>query len=138
MTDPIDLEAIEKRLAAIVLPTESDPHLYRLDPTEGCWIAYKPVDCVGEEELPENPTDLAALVAEVKKLRERVCEHAKCPGGSLCCCDNTDQISIENVRLRAVAEAAQDLKRGRGNRGMEYVGAFDRMCAALEAWESGR
>lgn len=29
-------------------------HIYWADPVEGCWVAFKRVDCVGEEELPER------------------------------------------------------------------------------------
>ena len=29
-------------------------HIYWADPVEGCWVAFRRVDCVGEEELPER------------------------------------------------------------------------------------
>lgn len=29
-------------------------HIYWHDPVEGCWVAYRRVDCVGEEELPST------------------------------------------------------------------------------------
>ena len=29
-------------------------HIYWSDPVEGCWVAFRRVDCVGEEELPER------------------------------------------------------------------------------------
>lgn len=27
-------------------------HIYWFDQVEGCWVAYRRTDCVGEEELP--------------------------------------------------------------------------------------
>lgn len=33
---------------------EDGLHIYWLDPVEGCWVAFRRVDCVGEEELPER------------------------------------------------------------------------------------
>ena len=29
-------------------------HIYWADPIEGCWVAFRRVDCVGEEELPNR------------------------------------------------------------------------------------
>lgn len=33
---------------------EDGSHLYWFDPVEGCWVAFRRVDCVGEEELPRK------------------------------------------------------------------------------------
>jgi len=38
-------------------------HIYWLDPVEGCWVAYKRADWVGEEELPLG-TPQATLAAQ--------------------------------------------------------------------------
>ena len=42
-------------------------HIYWADPLEGCWVAFKRVDCVGEEELPERrlPAPEAREVTDV-------------------------------------------------------------------------
>ncbi|UOR02041.1 hypothetical protein MUN77_01535 [Leucobacter allii] len=45
-------------------------HIYWFDPTEGCWVAYRRADCVGEEELPHRalaatPVGDEAALAEV-------------------------------------------------------------------------
>lgn len=44
-------------------------HIYWADPVEGCWVAFKRVDCVGEEELPERrlPTPEATEVEETEE-----------------------------------------------------------------------
>lgn len=39
-------------------------HIYWRDPVEGCWVAYRRADCVGEEELPAEA--LAAPVEDHK------------------------------------------------------------------------
>lgn len=53
------------------------------------------------------------LEAEVARLRAERCEHAKCPGGSLCCCQaNADRVlaaEAENERLRAQVQAVREL-----------------------------
>lgn len=33
---------------------EDGSHIYWADPVEGCWVAFRRVDCVGEEELPDR------------------------------------------------------------------------------------
>lgn len=33
---------------------EDGLHIYWFDPVEGCWVAFRRVDCVGEEELSER------------------------------------------------------------------------------------
>ncbi len=48
---------------------EDYSHIYWRDPLEGCWVAYRRADCVGEEELP--PTTLAAQpVLDPEKVAE--------------------------------------------------------------------
>lgn len=92
---------IRERLSAVVLPTEDDPHLYRFDPTEGCWIAYRPVDCVGAEELPGEPIDLADLLAEPDRTTADLAVAA----------DVARERDQEVERLRKVAEAVEALHR---------------------------
>ncbi|MBB2956803.1 hypothetical protein [Pseudoclavibacter helvolus] len=43
-------------------------HIYWADPVEGCWVAFRRVDCVGEEELPERrlPAPEAREVTDVE------------------------------------------------------------------------
>ena len=43
-------------------------HIYWADPVEGCWVAFRRVDCVGEEELPERrlPTPEAREVTDAE------------------------------------------------------------------------
>ena len=37
-------------------------HIYWFDPVEGCWVAYRRADCVGEEELPQGTLATLATV----------------------------------------------------------------------------
>ncbi|PRI11899.1 hypothetical protein [Leucobacter massiliensis] len=39
-------------------------HIYWRDPVEGCWVAYRRVDCVGEEELPTNRLAAAGVAPQ--------------------------------------------------------------------------
>ena len=43
---------------------EDGLHIYWLDPVEGCWVAFRRVDCVGEEELPDRILPVAALTPD--------------------------------------------------------------------------
>lgn len=57
-------------------------HIYWADPVEGCWVAFKRVDCVGEEELPERRLP-APDAREEPKGRSVPCErgqHSTCKG----------------------------------------------------------
>lgn len=42
-------------------------HIYWRDPVEGCWVAYRRADCVGEEELPAKA--LSAPIEDHKSSR---------------------------------------------------------------------
>jgi len=44
-------------------------HIYWRDPVEGCWVAYRRADCVGEEELPSGR--LLAVVGQGVTAGER-------------------------------------------------------------------
>lgn len=60
---PAPAPADEDREALVVRSgDEADPHLYLLDPVEGCWGAYRLVDCVSAEEIvqPWHPLPLVA------------------------------------------------------------------------------
>lgn len=71
------------------------------------------------EQDPWCPThpNMDAINAEVEGLRtrlaqDRCCGHARCPGGSLCCCLAQQEAEVEVDRLRAQVAAVEALTGG--------------------------
>lgn len=62
-----------------------------------------------EQKAKAASREVEKLRAAVERVRERICEHAKCPGGPLCCCDNVDLIQAERDELRATVERVRRL-----------------------------
>ena len=53
--EALALEPKAREEAGPALRIDDDgAHIYWADPVEGCWVAFRRVDCVGEEELPER------------------------------------------------------------------------------------
>lgn len=63
----LEPEAREEAGPALRLDDDG-AHIYWADPVEGCWVAFRRVDCVGEEELPER-----RLHEHERQPREMVC-----------------------------------------------------------------
>lgn len=101
MTEGTDRRMTPERLAEIAKRREL---LLTVSPFDhGKWIQAQSILITD---------DVPALLAEVDRLRQlltkdRCCGHARCPGGSLCCCQEAQARDEPNwIRQIADAEAA--------------------------------